>query len=104
MLIRHQRVSGVSGARTKKERSSANFDNRSTVTSEVKQTACSKSQSDYVWYCASYQRNRCHNKSSHFGTIGGKLRHCLHICSTCWRDDNVQLSHPECSASCPHAY
>jgi hypothetical protein len=52
----------------KKERSSANFDKRSTVNSEVKQSASTsnKSQADSVWYCASYQRNKCQSKSSHF--------------------------------------
>jgi hypothetical protein len=64
----------------------------------------SKSSEDVTWYCANYQRNRCPNKSSHFATIGGKLRNCLHICCTCWRVDSKKEPHPECASSCPHAF
>jgi hypothetical protein len=56
-----------------------------------------------VWYCANFQRNRCEHKSSHFTTIRGQLRNCLHICSSCWRKDGSKQSHPECSVACPNS-
>ena len=56
-----------------------------------------------VWFCQSYQRNKCEHKSSHMVVVKGKAKMALHICATCWQKDKVQLPHPESSTSCPHA-
>jgi hypothetical protein len=94
MLIKHTRKVGLKQFNS----TSVSKDKRSDSGDKS-----SKAVQDGSWYCANYQRNRCPNKSSHFATIGGKLRNCLHICSTCWRVDNKKESHPECASSCPHA-
>ena len=56
-----------------------------------------------VWFCQSYQRNKCEHKSSYMVVVKGKAKMALHICATCWQKDKVQLPHPESSTSCPHA-
>ena len=64
------------------------------------------SETEKVWFCSQYQRNKCPHKSGHLissrGTKG-QMRWAQHICATCWQKDSVKLEHPECSTSCPHA-
>ena len=57
---------------------------------------------DRVWFCSLYQRNKCSHKSSHLQVIKGKQRMATHICATCWQKDKKKLEHPECSSACPH--
>lgn len=62
-----------------------------------------KSTEEKTWFCSPYQRNKCQHKGNHLVVIKGEQRLALHICATCWQKDKIQLSHPECSTSCPHA-
>ena len=59
-------------------------------------------QSDRIWFCSLYQRNKCAHKSTHLQVVKGKQRMATHICATCWQKDKKKLEHPECSSSCPH--
>ena len=59
-------------------------------------------QSDRIWFCSLYQRNKCPHKSTHLQVIKGKQRMATHVCATCWQKDKKKLEHPECSSSCPH--
>lgn len=61
-------------------------------------------QTDRVWFCSLYQRNKCAHKSTHLLVIKGKQRMAAHICATCWQKDQKKLEHPECSSSCPHIF
>jgi len=54
-----------------------------------------------VWFCASYQRNKCQHKTDHTAVVKGKMRYALHICTTCWQNDQSKLPHPECFLECP---
>jgi hypothetical protein len=58
----------------------------------------SKSGDDSVWFCSSFQRNKC----THMSVIKGKMRHMLHICASCCQKDQQKLPHAESSPSCPH--
>ena len=72
---------------------------------EGKQIFNNKSASDEskVWFCQPFQRNKCEHKTNHMIVFKGKARMAMHICASCWLKDKVQLPHPECSTSCPHA-
>lgn len=73
--------------------------------SSKKEVSKNVNDSEKVWFCNMYQRNKCPHKASHMissrGTKG-QMRWAQHICATCWQKDNVKLEHPECSSSCPH--
>ena len=60
-------------------------------------------QSDRIWFCSLYQRNKCAHKSTHLQVVKCKQRMVTHICATCWQKDiKKKLEHLECSSSCPH--
>lgn len=56
-----------------------------------------------LWFCALFNRNRCAKSGDHFDVVRGRMRHCLHICASCWQKDQKKLKHAECSKECPHA-
>jgi hypothetical protein len=65
-------------------------------------SAHDSSSVENVWFCSSYQRNKCQHKASHMLVVKGKMRNAQHICATCWQKDKQKLEHPECSSACPH--
>jgi hypothetical protein len=54
-----------------------------------------------VFYCSHFQRKKCTHAISHYGKIKGVDKFLQHICATCWREDNINSLHPECSENCP---
>ena len=62
-----------------------------------------KSSDDKLWFCSSYQRNKCPQKLSHTETKYGRMHFAQHVCATCWQKDAKKLEHPECSSACPYA-
>lgn len=59
--------------------------------------------SDAIFWCPDYNNGKCSvSAKSHQKMIKNRSRTVQHICSTCWRKDRKQLSHPETSSACPH--
>ena len=59
--------------------------------------------SDAIFWCPDYNNGKCSvSAKSHQRMIKNRSRTVQHICSTCWRKDRKQLSHPETSSACPH--
>ena len=75
--------------------------NKSSTFKKISNQGASQ-QSDRIWFCSLYQRNKCAHKSTHLQVVKGKQRMATHICATCWQKDKKKLEHPECSSSCPH--
>ncbi|XP_053372608.1 uncharacterized G-patch domain protein DDB_G0278987-like isoform X2 [Mercenaria mercenaria] len=59
-------------------------------------------ESEKLWFCSKFQRNKCSSNNSHIMAYKGKMRLAKHICATCWQTDHKELNHPECSSACPH--
>jgi len=62
-----------------------------------------KIDSETVWFCSLFQRNKCAHKAPHTMVVKGVMRLAQHICAACWMKDKLKLEHPECSSACPHA-
>ena len=58
---------------------------------------------DAIFWCPDYNNGKCSvSAKSHQKIIKNRTRTVQHICSTCWRKDKKQLSHPETSFACPY--
>ncbi|MES9880277.1 MAG: hypothetical protein ABW185_05280 [Sedimenticola sp.] len=84
-----------------------NFQNRKQSQGYVKFSNQSKAprdlDSEKVWFCALFNRNKCTKQQDHMEVIRGRMRHCLHICAECWQKDGKKLKHPESAKECPHS-
>ena len=62
-----------------------------------------KGESEGVFFCYFYNRNKCLHSSDHTALFNYQLKICLHVYATCWKTDRKKLQHAEFSKDCLHA-
>ena len=62
-----------------------------------------KQQSEFTYFCKSYQKTEgCRKESPHDIKIGNVFRQVHHICTTCWCKDRSRKEHSKSSSECPY--